>query len=245
MSNSKSNVIIPIVSALGQANNELWFNFHLDFDALTAKWTLTALGIEIPYPAYKALVGKADALLELIIKSRLTGKMKEADELRDEDIRGLRAAAKAFLNSSNPQKKEAAITFMILLDKYGDFTRKSYDAQSAMTYNFLQELKGKYSEEIKTLELTEWVDALELHNNQFVALDRERYVEKTEKPDQTLVEVRRKVDASYSDLIKVIEASMIINPDHKLDDFVKELNIIIKHYKTVFAQGKGRKNKEK
>jgi hypothetical protein len=54
-----------------------------------------------------------------------------------------------------------------------------------------------------------------------VALDRERYVEKTEKPDQTLIEVRRAVDASYSNLIKVIEASMIINPDHKLDDFVK------------------------
>jgi hypothetical protein len=242
MNNKKDNVIEPVLTVLNRSNNERWFNFHLEFDGIMVKWTPNKLGIAALYPDYKAKLEQADLLLELPTKSFLSGEIGTADNLRDEDIRGLKTAVKAFLKSSDPQKKKAATKVMITFDKYGDFTKLDYAAESGAVYNFLQDMKGKHSEDITTLGLNTWITDLETHNNQTTALLSERDAEKVDKPEGKLVKVRREVDTAFGNILKTVEVFIMNNPDHGLDEFVKEVNVLTKRYRTVAAQEKGRKN---
>jgi hypothetical protein len=241
------HVIEPIIKVLHDLRNELWFSYHLNFRDLVQRWTPAALGIAALYPAYERLVDEADVSLEQVSKSFFTNKIQTMDRSRDECFRGLKLAVKSFLKSSDPQKKEAAEKLTILFDTYGDITKREYDAKSATIYNFLQEVQmpGKYSEDIKTMELTGWVNDLANYSSQFNILVDKRCAEKLQKPERRLVVVRRETDACYGKLITAIEVFMLTNPGHVPDDFIRELNTDIKHYKTVFAQTKGRRNSKK
>jgi hypothetical protein len=241
----KNHAIETILRVLHGLRNALWYAFHVEFRKVVKRWTPEALGIAALYQRYEELFGLADMLMGQVSKSYFTGRIKAFDRARDECIRGIRYTVKALLKSSNPQKKDAAARMMILLDTYGDVTQKEYDAESAAIDNFLQELHGKYSEDVKILGIADWVDELDNYNRQFETFVDERYAEKAEKPVHKLVNVRTETDAAYGNLIKVIEAVMLTNPEHGLDDFAKELNVVIKHYKTIYAQEKGRKAAKK
>jgi hypothetical protein len=234
--------IIPITGELHSAPNEQWFSFHLEVGGMIKQKTPVLLGIEALYPAYEASVNLADGLLEQLRMSFLTGDIKTLDEQRDDCINGFRSVLKGLLKSIVPEKKKAANIVYKVLGNYGNIAQMNYPAESAAIYNFVQDMEGKYSEEVKTIELTGWVADLKRLNTQFMTLYSERYAEKAEKPDRKLADVRKEVDANYSNLIKVIEAFMLTNPNHELDDFVKQLNVVIKNYKTIYAQAKGRKN---
>jgi hypothetical protein len=73
----------------------------------------------------------------------------------------------------------------------------------------------------------------------------ERYAERSDKPSEKLAAVRRETDLALSNILKVIEAAIIINPAAEPDGFVKELNVVIRHYQTLAAQSKGRRNAKK
>jgi hypothetical protein len=242
---AKKNLIEPVSSVLSNSPNEQWFNFHLEFGGLVNRKTPVLLGIEALYPIYEASVNMADVLLEQMKMSFLTGDLKTLDTQRDDSLNGLKSVVKGFLKSSAPEKRKAANKIDKLLKNYGNIAKMNYPAESAAIYNFVQDMEGKYSEEVTILELTGWVADLKRFNTQFTTLYSERDVEKTEKPDAKLVDVRKEVDANYGNLIKTIEVFMLTNPNHDLDDFVRLLNVTIKKYKTIYAQAKGRKNKEK
>jgi hypothetical protein len=232
-----------ILSALGFMKNERWFNYHLEFDGIVVKWTPDVLGVAALYPGYRAKLEQADLLLEQPAKSFLSSEIETADNLRDEDIKGLKTAVKAFLKSSDPEKKKSATKVMITFDKYGNFDKLDYAAEGGAVYNFLQDMKGKHSEDVKTLGVTQWVTDLEKHNNQTTSLLTERDAEKKDKPEGNLKNVRREVDAIFGNMLKTVEVSIMNNPDsHGLDEFVKEVNILSKRYKDVAAQQQGRKN---
>jgi hypothetical protein len=222
--------------------NERWFNYHLEFDGIVVKWTPDVLGIVALYTGYKAKLGQADLLLEQPAKSFLSGEIETADNLRDEDIKGLKMAVRSFLKSSDPEKKKSATKVMITFDKYGNFDKLDYAAEGGAVYNFLQDMKGKHSADIATLGLGQWITDLETHNSQTTALLTERDAERTDKPDGKLVTVRKEVDAIFGNMIKTIEVNIVNNPaTHGLDEFVKEVNVLSKRYKDLAAQQQGRK----
>jgi hypothetical protein len=241
-----STKIEPVLSALRQAPNERWYNFHREADKIMVRWTPARLGIEALYPAYVDLVQKADVLLEQVSKSWLTGEIKHFDGERDRCINGLKAAVRALLKSPIQDKRVAANKLNILLNTYGDMAKMEYDAETAAVINLLQDLNGsKYAQHVKTAELGDWVTELERFNTRVDELVGERYAEKSEKPAEKLIEVRRDVDSSFGKLLTLIEGTMIANPAHGLNEFVRELNIVIKHYKTLATQDKGRRNAKK
>jgi hypothetical protein len=245
MNDTNIPVIDPVLSVLNRAPNEQWFSYHLDFNGLVVQYTPEKLGITALYPAHVEKVNTADVLLEQVSKSFYTAKMKTADTGRDDCITGMKMAVKAALKSADPDKKDAATRLDMMFGKYGNVPKMEYDAESAAIYNMLQDVDGKYAEDVKTLELTHWVTDLKRFNADFLALRNKRRTEKADKPDQTLEQVRREVDASLGNLLKVFEVVMMTNPDHGLEAFVKDLNILGKHHRTLFAQAQGRKNAKK
>jgi hypothetical protein len=245
MNNTNMTGFEPILNDLKQAPNERWYNFHRESIKIIGRWTPITLGIEPLYPPYCAQVDLADKLLEQVSKSYLTGKMKTKDAERDDCTRGFMAALRALLKSPLPKKRTAAEKIVITADAYGDLPKMEYDAQTSATFNFVQDMEGKHRQDIIDAELTDWVPELKRLNTEFDDLAGDRYAERSDRPSEKLVVVRRDTDSCFSNILKVIEAAMIMNPNHELDRFVTEMNVVIKHYKTLAAQSRGRRNAKK
>jgi hypothetical protein len=245
MKNTKKTVFEPVASTLRQATNERWYYFFVEFLRIATRWTPEKLGIAALYAAFVAMVATADRLLEQVSKSWLTGKIKTADGERDECINGFRAAVKALLKSANKDKREAAERMNITLDGYGDVARRDYAAESGLVLNLLQDMNGKHAKDVAVTELGEWITDMERFNTTVMTLVDERYAEKVDKPAEKLAEVRRETDHSFGNILTVIEGVMLTTPDHGLEEFVKELNVLIVHYRTLAAQDKGRRNARK
>jgi hypothetical protein len=237
--------IEPILGVLDKATNERWFNFILEVGELVTRAKPETLGIVPLYPAHVKLVAVADGLLEQLRKSRYTAELKTLDTERDTCTNGFKAAVKALLKSPVATKRKAAGNLDMLLDGYGDIARKDYGAQSATTYNLLQDLDGKYAQDVADAELTEWVTELKRLNKLFTDLASTRHDEKAEKPEGKLVEVRREVDQSLSRILTVIEATTYTAPTAELSEFVTRLNVLIRSYRTLAAQDKGRRKAKK
>jgi hypothetical protein len=242
MNDTEIPVIDPILSVLGKAPNEMWFSYQLDFNGLVIKYTPERLGITALYPAHVARVNEADEMLEQVSKSFYTGKMKTADAQRDDCVTGIKMAVKSALKSADDDKKDAAARLDTWLGKYGHVAKMEYDTEGAAIYNMLQDADGKYADDVKTLDLAHWFADLKRFNDAFLALRNKRRSERAEKPDKTIKQVRREVDASLANLFKVFEVVMMTTPDHGLDAFIKDLNVLGKHHRNVFAQKQGRKD---
>jgi hypothetical protein len=245
MDNTNMMTFELFATPLHDAPNERWYNFHREANKIIGRWTPVTLGIEPIYPAYCAQVNTADKLLEQVSKSYLTGKMKAKDAERDDCTRGFTAAVRALLKSPFPKKRDAAEKIVITVDAYGNLPVMEYDAQTSATFNFVQDMEGKHRQDIIDAELTDWIPELKRLNTEFDDLASDRYAERSDKPAEKLVTVRRETDHCFGNILKVIEAAMIMNPDNRLDGFVNEMNVVIKHYKTLAAQSKGRRNANK
>jgi antirestriction protein len=235
----------PFLRTLSDAPNERWYNNQREFDKVIVRHTPAVLGIEPIYPVFREKLDMADALLEQVSKSWLTGKLKTKDAERDTTTKGFVAAVRALLKSPFQKKREAAEKIIITCDGYGDITKLEYDAQTAATFNFIQDMEGKHLQDIIDAELTDWIPELKRLNTEFDNTVGDRYAEKADRPAEKLSAVRRETDIAISNICKVIEAAMIISPKPELDRFVTEMNVVINHYRTIAAQAKGRRNAKK
>ena len=220
--------------------NEEWFQFHTEFKELVAEQSLEKMGIEEQYPKYNSLYNEADIVIEQIRKSAFTTQIAAADDLRDTNFKGFRAVVKGMLNHFNPEKRQSAYHLMLVFNQYGNLPKMGYSQQTGATYNFLQDMNGKYLQDVKTLGLEEWVTELQNNNNDFNALMMGRNEEQSLKPSDRAVNIRKELDACYVDLIARIQAVALLQKDHGLTPFIDKLNANINRYKTMLAQRAGR-----
>ena len=225
---------------LRNLRNEEHFQFHTDFLSATEPH-YRDMGITDPlFTEYRALYDDLDLVLEQLSKSHLTAKIEHADKLRDATFRGFRDAVKSNLTHFETAKKEAASKLMIVFKQYGDVANKSYLHETAAIYNLVQDMDGKYRDEVSLLDLREWVQRLETHNNAFTALRHERTEERSGKPNMRVVDVRKNVDVCYNKIVAHIEAFTLLNPGHGLDSLITTINSNNLLYKNMIAKRKGK-----
>jgi hypothetical protein len=82
-------------------------------------------------------------------------------------------------------------------------------------------------------------------NNKFKSLINERDKERSLKPTARTVDVRREMEICYAKIVRCIEATTILNPNHSLTPFINELLAKIDRYKNVIAVRDGRKKEHK
>jgi hypothetical protein len=238
-------MFIPKIK-LSRLHHEEFFNYFTEFKELVAKHYIGYDILSGEYPKLLALYGDLDNVLEQVQKSILTADLVDTDHLREMIFCGFRDSAKAMQFHFEEDKRRAANTLMLVFDTYGDVARRSYAEETAAIYNLVQDMKAKYVNELNTLGLTNWVAKLDDVNNRFKSQMNERDKERSLKPTARAVDVRREMEVCYGKVIRCIEATMILNPNHSLTPFVNELLAKIDRYKNVIAVRDGRKNnKEK
>ena len=220
--------------------NEEWFQLNTEFKTLVEQYNPATLGIEVLFNKFLPLYANADEALEVIRKSATTEQIAEADNVRDVVFRGFADSVKSAQNHFDSAKRDAAKRIKIVLDKYGNIARKSYDEETASIYNLLQEMNGTYANDIATLGLGDWVSQLEADNKAFDALMQTRYGETSSRTELRMVNVRTETDRCYRDTLDRLDALMLINGDEQYAPFVKDLNTRIDRFSNIIAQRKGR-----
>jgi hypothetical protein len=224
---------------LYRLRNEEYFEFFTQFKMLAEAEGIQNL-ISDEYQKFITLYKNADTVLELLRKSPLTKEIAETDNNRDMLFNGLRASVKALQSHFDPDKQRAAEKVMLLFNQYGYLGKKGYAEETAAIYNIVQDMQEKFTAEVATLGLQEWVTKLSDCNVNFRELILERNEEQSLKPKFRMVDVRKDMEACYENIIKCLEAATIVNSSHNLTGFFDKLNSNVDRFRNVLSLREGR-----
>jgi hypothetical protein len=131
-----------------------------------------------------------------------------------------------------------------VFDHYGDVVHKSYDAETATIYNFLQEVNENNANDIAVLDLSEWIRRLDVVNKAFDTLQKQRYDENAKKAKLRMADIRKETNRNYRSMLNHIDASILLNGEAQHAPFVNALSVRVEHYTNIIAQRKGRAKKK-
>jgi hypothetical protein len=220
--------------------NEEHYMFHLDFSGLVTQYTPAALGIEPMYPAYLAALRAEEQSLNVIKASAITSELTDADTRRDYTFSGLLGTIRSAMKHFDPEISKSAARLKMLLGTYGYVPSKPYDQETAALIKLVSELEGPYAPDVAKLGIAGWVEKLKTQNTEFDNLKNQRYGESTLKPQQNLKQARIVTDNAYRNMVKLINALMVVNGAAQYEAFVGALNQRIENYRRVLAQRQGR-----
>jgi hypothetical protein len=224
--------------------NDEHFQFHTEFRDLTTKETPQKLKIQGQFEAYLPLYGRVDEALKKINKSSLTAQLQEADKARDEIFLGMAETAKAALKHFNPAVREAASRLKVVFDTYGNVAVKPLNEQTSAVYNLLQELHGKYAQDVETVGIAQWAAELQARNNAFSGLMKERFDETASRCDIVLREARAELDQAYFAIRERINAFVIVEGVADYENFIRTLNAVIAKYTAILNSRLGKRGKK-
>ncbi|MDR0544398.1 MAG: DUF6261 family protein, partial [Odoribacteraceae bacterium] len=151
---------------------------------------------------------------------------------------------RAFTRHPDPAKRAAAKELVIIIEKYGNFSKKTYDDKSAAIEDLVKEFSNAtHAPLVILLGLGEWVTALKTANDAFGALMLRRYAERTQRAVPMKV-ARVAVEEKIEEIVARVESIINLNgldSSPELALFVKEYNEIAKRYKNILKQEQGRR----
>jgi len=215
---------------LRKMRNEEWFNFFTEFKRFVDAVSPDALNIAELYAVFLALYDDADVALEMLRKSFLSDAIIVLDGERDSAYHGLSLAVESAASHFDPAKQQAADRLLLLWKHYGNLAKKPYNEETAGIINIVQELRGPFAQQVATLELIEWVNELERRNNAFEDAIIERNRETAAKPDLHVLDLRRKMNRCYLDMLQRIEAQALLQSNTTVETFIRTLNANIERY---------------
>ena len=221
--------------------NGVHFQFHTEFRDLVTKQGAEALKIEKQFKDYQGNYQILDEGLKKINKSAITEQIQEADKARDDIWYGILEMNKAAFRHFDSKVVEAAKRLKILFDSYGsgELANKPTNEQTAFTNNVLQELEGKYAEDVKLVGIEQWVAELKARNIVLDKLVKERFEESAAKSDIVVKDARAELDKSYNTIVERINAFAVVEDDVSIfEAFMKEFNVVVDKYATALKRGK-------
>jgi hypothetical protein len=189
--------------------------------------------------------GKEESCYKIVRKSDLSRMKEEMDKARDTVIIGVKHMIKAGIRHFDKDIREASQRLKIVFDTYDKpipIIHLQYDAETATINNLLQELNNKYAADMQKIGITSWMTELQAKNNEFDHLVKSYLGEESEKSPFHLADMRKETDKVYHDIVAYINALVLIDKETSYDQFITEMNTLIKHYNDVFAQHQGRLN---
>jgi hypothetical protein len=229
---------------LSHLRNEEHYQLLTEFKGLVMIYKPEVLDIQALFATFLVLYGQEGEALNKIIKSVFTQQLSEADLLRDNTMYAFRKSIKGFIDHFVAEKRKAAASIQVVLDRYKQMEVKPYDQQTASTNALLGELNGSLAPDIKILNQDEWVVEVKRTNDGFDTLMKSRDSQEAAKTALRMKQVRAEIDKCVSSMIDRLDALILINGETVYTPFVNELNQRIARFNTTMAIRKGRKTKD-
>ncbi|MCH5283046.1 MAG: hypothetical protein J1E59_05270, partial [Treponema sp.] len=131
--------------------------------------------------ALRAAVTAEDENLKLSAKSLLTDKIADADKERDRLYAGYKKAVSGYEGFPDDAMAEAAKALAQHIKDYKISPQMQMDKETGLLVNFIQDLEGKFSEQIKALSLGAFVEKLKASNESLRELTAQRTDERSAK----------------------------------------------------------------
>ena len=226
--------------------NSEGFQYHNEHIALITERDPRRLGIAAEFGAYVAAFNEFDDAFKLTQKSSFTELIKDADHERDKTRTGMYFITRGMINHHDQTISSAAVRTDILFNNtYGNVNKKSYNEQTGLIINMIQDLRGKHAADVAALGLTAWVDELERRNNVVQDLVRERAGEKTDTADLVLRDARDKTEDWYRAIVKKVNALVVVEGHENYMEYIAAHNEIIHRYTQTIKTREGRSAKKK
>jgi hypothetical protein len=225
--------------------NSEHFQFHTEFRNLVNATAPDKLKIAEEFVAYIKLYNQEDEVLKKIVKSEFTEAIQAADQKRDAIFRGMSDINRGMTNHFIPEIQAAAKRLQIVFDTYGDLAKRPLHQETADIYNFVQDLQGKYKDDMHKVNLADWTTELDRNNKEFDKLVNERYDESASKTTLVMREVRLQLDAVYRSITERVAALFIVEKAEVYTTFMHRLNVVIDTYNNLIAQRAGRNKNKK
>lgn len=194
---------------------------------------------------FKEKIAQEDEAIIVLRKNELTNPIAGADRERDTINSGFKFYVRAYANSLEVEKEEAARRIQVLIDNYGDLSRRSYNKQSEATRNFLQDIDRYNASDIETIDAGWWIEQLEKKNNNVIELMDDRFSLNATRATEAVREIRVEIDRIYYQIAAMLEAGYILSEGASYGSIIDHINERLRYYKTTLAQRKGRGDAKK
>ena len=232
--------MVIIKFSITRLTNQEHVKFHKDFSALVVKFDPVQLKIADLFGKFCIVFDRETQSLDFVRKDAETKDIAGADALRDKTFSGFHGHVVADLNHYDPQSAKAAYRVNVIFDFYGDVTGLPYNKETEAINSLVSRLRTDHMDDLVLLNYLGWVNALQTQNDAFDELYGNRVVVDANKTELRMKDTRPATDAAYYELIKRINALMVVDSEDDYIQFVKELNQTIEMCKMMLAQRHGR-----
>ena len=191
--------------------------------------------------ALRDAVTAEDENLKLSAKSLLTDKIADADKERDRLYAGYKKAVSGYEGFPDDAMAEAAKALAQHIKDYKISPQMQMDKETGLLVNFIQDLEGKFSEQIKALSLGAFVEKLKASNESLRELTAQRTDERSAKTAGALKTAREASDEAYKLLVQHVNARALIEGEDAYSAFIDYANTEIEHFKKEVLGGTKKK----
>lgn len=157
--------------------------------------------------AMAAAQAEEDKYLKMAQGSLLTGKIREADELRDNSYRKLRDIVKVWAGSGMEPQATAAEALNKVINTYRLNITAQMDEESGLMANLLTDISTtEMQANVTSIGAANLVANMKQGNEQVVALLKQRDEEKSGKVVGALRQARLNSDKAYANVVEAVEA---------------------------------------
>lgn len=188
--------------------------------------------------ALRDAVTAEDENLKLSAKSLLTDKIADADKERDRLYAGYKKAVSGYEGFPDDAMAEAAKVLTQHIKDYKISPQMQMDKETGLLVNFIQDLEGKFSEQIKALSLGAFVEKLKASNESLRELTAQRTDERSAKTAGALKTAREASDEAYKLLVQHVNARALIEGEDAYSAFIDYANTEIEHFKKEVLKSK-------
>jgi hypothetical protein len=206
------------------------YQFLVTFRNLFITFKDVSLLVTDELAEFDQLLALEKALLDKDRKSPLTRKIEEADDQVNSDLIGMRSDITAALHKHEPAVVDAAKTLHDRMRQLGDIYDMPYEEQTAIVSVLLEDLTGKYAVLATTVGINPWVNDLLIDNQILTQLLAERNAEVANRAQGDTKQVRRLLEASYRNIMHIIEANIILDGNSQCEALVRQLNTDILYF---------------
>ncbi|MBD5432994.1 MAG: hypothetical protein HDR35_01655 [Treponema sp.] len=229
---------------LTSMNNAAHFMFVSNMAERAEKDAAVAEKCAAQVKALREAVTTEDENLQISAKSLTTDKIVEADRLRDQLYASYKKAVAGYAGFPMPDMADAAKVLNQHVKDYKIDPKAQLDKETGLLVNFIQDLEGKFAEQVKALSLTAFVEKLKAANEEVRELTGQRTDERAAKTAGALKEARAVSDEAYKLLTMHVNAHALIEGEAAYAAFIDYANTEIGHFKQEVLGGSKKKGAE-
>jgi hypothetical protein len=147
---------------LQSLKNENHVEFNDDVDPVFVSHNPQTLGVQPLCNKYKGALNSEKTSLDFIAKSAFPQEISQQDHERDRVYRGTVNVVQAAEHHFDPAQRMAARRINIVVERYGNISRKTFDDESAAIDDLIRELRQPaLAQDIALIGLEPWLVRLE------------------------------------------------------------------------------------